>query len=304
MDDTAKIDTDAILLDIDRAETKTRDFLDDGVTVSRDARLAVKELLDQWAYLRHVLTEGAPLPAEWAQAQQLRGRLGDLCEEAWVIISNGTGADPASGRWQEAATAWRHKWFAVLADADLPDGQAVRPGELTSRADEQLDHLRKAADAVAAQVPALAYFDDETQAKVEHLVGCVSAVDHMCSRGDLPSEWRRDVVLAASETAIAVVPAALDWAAAWAAEFEPTRDLGPARLDIKGHSTRFGMLTVGSMFGERYVRITPEEGGAPEFYPVSSIHRLSPAAPSRDPWAGPDTPSDPFGEGFSNEDPF
>jgi hypothetical protein len=50
----------------------------------------------------------------------------DLLYDAWAVIANVSGGDwmQQSGEWGRAAAAWRDRWHATLASANVPDAPA------------------------------------------------------------------------------------------------------------------------------------------------------------------------------------
>lgn len=235
-----RLDTDQILAQFHRDLELAARIHDDPAHAAGGVRNALVALMGSASYLDHALKLGAPLPAEWAEAQLDAMPVAELCDEAWRIIANAGWEDSAkSPGWQQVATAWREKYFANLLEtapttyADLT-GTADRRG---AAADEQLAHLRRARDAVAATLPPLD--QDETEAKIGHLVACVSAVDDMCCRGLLPAEWLPLPEYITTLPATAVVPFKVD-----------ARPVGIyGRLELPGRREWTGWITSEERFG-------------------------------------------------------
>jgi hypothetical protein len=322
-----KPDTNAILADLEQSAARLHEWHDHTAAGTKDLTEGqvqhlvkdVRALLDNWAYLRHVLTEtGAPLPDEWAHAQQLAGPLGDLCEDAYTLLSGPVPVtDPA---WRDACTRWQQRWMTALAGED--PGEDPRSGS----ADIQLRYLQQAAEAVDGVVSGITVPEDqadgwmgELHAKAAHLVGCVASVDAMAHAGELPAAWlrpwlRQRTVSSPSEIALpASIDEFLDHPETGSRRARTVQlDIRPpgfwGRIELPGMRSYTGWIEEAERFGTRGAVVRDWDGRETHFVvpgPNSPVHRLP--TPVRRPGSDFDG-DDPSGEmwdgGYRSQDPY
>ena len=300
-------DTDKILADIRTAISMAAEVLDQPVPEPASGRAALKTLIDQTAYLFHVLGEGGPLPAEWADAQQLPGTLGDLCEQAYVIIANSAPEDPAKEtNWRDAAMTWRAQWFAVLAGA--------APAPDTTDADIALHYLTDAAAQIDAATTRIDIRNvdsvNEDWAEVIRLAaalaGFVRDTVQLGEQGQIPIRWLRARYNTDRGDGEELVPwedvkGGLDAAIAAVGEAD-TRPPGFwGRIELPGYRAYTGWIASEERFGQQMAVVRDWDGRETATVipgPNSPIVHLP--TPLRRP--GPDEGDrDPFGEGFGSE---
>ena len=309
-------DTNEIHDDLRAALDLASKIHDDAAHPASGVRQALIKLMESAALLDTTLRDGGQLPAAWAQAQQLQGPLGDLCEDAWAIIRGAAARRPG---WDQAAARWQAQWNTVLAGAVPEPGEDHWPDTGTS-ADVQLAYLEQACDAVDVLVSTIKLDGDladsevgELHAKAAHLVGCVSAVNHMARQdGELPGEWLRPWLRARQATLaapIATLIAAGETALRYRHLSFAGLDARPpgfwGRVEIPGMRNDTGWIA--DEDGRRVVRdwdgrVVAEVWPGPN----ARIVRLPTPVRRPDPVTGiyqtrPDTPEDPFGEVFGSE---
>jgi hypothetical protein len=211
------------------------------------------------------------------------------------------------------------------------------PPAPSTRPDEQLGHLRRAALAFGEwlethpqladpSLPADPASNPAVAARMlaekgDHLAACAAVVDDMCCRArttaDLPSDWQPRGELRVGDLGGVPVPgtwlttaeladprvtanggaAAL---AGWNAAAPADKVLGPARVDLMGHQIRYGIVSEVTLFGTAFVRIDfpqDDEHRAPEFYHPGALYGLLPGH------VEDQRDPNPYGEWF-DDDPF